>query len=221
MKKFAAIIFDLDGVLVDSEPLHNKAWDTLFDELGLKDHLKINPADYIGFSDQYFLTEVFKKHNVPFTPEDLGQRKLNYLLRYLREHRPIFAELHSLVPDLAARYALGVASSSSHRVIDVVMDISGLGPHFQAIVGGDDIRRLKPDPEIYFTAARKLALRPSQCCAIEDSPVGIQAAKMAGMACIGLTSTLPAAELERADLIARNFGEVRAILLGDQVPVTK
>ena len=213
MKQFAAIIFDLDGVLVDSEPLHNKAWDTLFEELGLKASLRIDPADYIGYSDRYFLAEVLKKHSVPFTPEDLGQRKLDYLLCYLREHRPVFTELHTLVPELAARYALAVASSSSHRVIDAVMDISGLRPHFQAIVGGEDIRRLKPDPEIYFTAARKLALRPSQCCAIEDSPVGIQAAKMAGMGCIGLTSTLPPEQLQQADFIARDFGEVRAILL--------
>ena len=121
--------------------------------------------------------------------------------------------MHVLVPELAKRYTLAVATSSSHHVADVVMEISGLGPQFSLIVAREDVRFPKPDPEIYFTTARKLGVRPSACCVIEDSIHGIQAAKMAGMTAIGLTSSLPPEKLNRADLIARNYDDVRRMLL--------
>jgi HAD superfamily hydrolase (TIGR01509 family) len=125
----------------------------------------------------------------------------------------VFKELHLLVPELAKHYKLAIASSNFRSVIDVVMEITGLRPHFNVIVGYEDIRFTKPDPEIYFTAAQRLGLRPSQCCVIEDAAMGVQAAKMAGMTCIGLTSSLPPDKLSRADFIARNYDDVRRILL--------
>lgn len=211
MKQFAAVIFDMDGVIVDSEDLHIRAWETLFEEIGLKHRLKLRLADYYGVSDKVFLRDLIQHHNLPYELEELNGRKLAFLLRYLRETRPIFRELHHLVPDLAGRCPLGIASLSSHRVIDVVMEISGLRPHFKVIVGAEDIRYPKPDPEIYFTAARKLGVKPSTCCVVEDSPVGIQAAKMAGMTCIGLTTGQPPEKLKRADFLACDHGELRRL----------
>ena len=93
------------------------------------------------------------------------------------------------------------------------MEISRLRPYFSAIVGHEDIRFVKPDPEVYFTAAKRLGVRPSACIVIEDAVAGIQAAKMAGMKCIGLASSLPPEKLKRADFIARNYDEVRLLLL--------
>jgi HAD superfamily hydrolase (TIGR01509 family) len=212
-KQFQAVIFDMDGVIVDSEPLHQKAFEALFEELGRKHDHGITFPDYYGRSDKALLTDFLQKHKVPHALEDLTQRKLKIFLQFLREHRPVFQELHELVPALEKRYALAIASSSSHRVIDVVMEISGLRPHFKAIVGFEDIRFAKPDPEIYFTAAKRLGVRPSQCCVIEDAAMGVQAAKMAGMTCIGLTTSLPAEKLARADHIAENFHDVRRLLL--------
>jgi len=213
MKRFSAIIFDMDGVIVDSEPLHQKAFETLFEELGRKHDHGIVFHEYYGRSDKVLLKDFIEKHNVPFELEDLTQRKLKYFVRYLRERRPVFKELHSLVPELARHYKLAIASSNFRSVIDVVMEISGLRPHFNVIVGYEDIRFTKPDPEIYFTAAKRLAVRPSQCCVIEDAAMGVQAAKMAGMTCIGLTSSLPPEKLQQADFIARNYADIRQYLL--------
>ena len=213
MKKFSAIIFDMDGVIVDSEPLHQQAFETLFEELGRKHDHGIVFHEYFGRSDGALLRDFIGKHKLPHELEDLTARKLKYFLGYLRERRPVFKELHVLVPELAKRYKLGVATSSSHHAADVVMEISGLGSHFSLIVAREDVRFPKPDPEIYFTTARKLGVRPSACCVIEDSSHGIQAAKMAGMTCIGLTSSLPPEKLRRADLIARNYDDVRKLLL--------
>jgi len=213
MKRFAAIIFDMDGVIVDSEPLHQKAFERLFEELGKKHDHGIIFHEYYGRSDGVLLKDFIERNEVPFELEDLTQRKLKYFLQYLRERRPVFKELHSLVPELAKRYKLAVASSNFRHIIDVVMEISGLRSHFNVIVGYEDIRFTKPDPEIYFTAAKRLGVRPSQCCVVEDAALGVQAAKMAGMTCIGLATSLPAEKLQRADFVAKNFAEVRAILL--------
>jgi beta-phosphoglucomutase len=217
MKKFSAIIFDMDGVIVDSEPLHQKAFEALFEELGKKHDHGIVFHEYYGRSDRALLKDFIEKNKLPHELADLGERKLKYFLQYLRERRPIFHELHDLLPDLKKRYKLGVASSSSHRVIDVVMEISGLRPHFDTIVGFEDIRFTKPDPEIYFAAAKRLHVPPSACCVIEDAALGIQAGKMAGMTCIGLTTSLPVEALQaaRADHIAANHSEIRRLLLPD------
>ena len=213
MKKFSAIIFDMDGVIVDSEPLHQRAFEDLFAELGRKHDHGVVFSEHIGLSDGTTLRAFLQKTGLKHDLADLNKRKMNYFLRYLREHRPIFKELHELIPTLAKRYKLGVATSSPHHVVDVVMEISGLGPHFTALVAREDIRFPKPDPEIYFTTARKLGVRPSTCCVIEDSSHGVQAAKMAGMTCIGLTTSLTPEQLKRADLVARNYEDVRKLLL--------
>jgi beta-phosphoglucomutase len=213
MKNFSAIIFDMDGVIVDSEPLHQKAFEMLFEELGKKHDHGIVFHEYYGRSDGALLRDFIARNKVPCELEDLTQRKLKYFLKYLREHRPIFKELHQLVPELAKHYKLGIASSNFRHVIDVVMEISGLRQHFNVIVGFEDIRFTKPDPEIYFTAAKLLNARPSQCCVIEDAALGVQAAKMAGMTCIGLTTSLSPEQLSRADHIARDYEDVRKLLL--------
>jgi len=213
MKRFSAIIFDMDGVIVDSEPLHQKAFEALFEELGKKhDHGIVFP-EYYGRSDGALLRDFIQRHKLPHEMEDLSARKLKYFLGYLRERRPVFKELQVLVPELAKRYQLAVATSSTHHVADVVMEISGLGPHFKLIVAREDVRFPKPDPEVYFTAAKRLGVRPSTCCVIEDTSLGVQAAKMAGMTCIGLTSSLPPEKLSRADHVARNYEDVRKLLL--------
>ena len=213
MKKISAVIFDLDGVIVDSEPLHQKAFEDLFAELGRKHDHGIVFSEHVGLSDHSTLRAFLKKTGLQHELEDLNKRKMNYFLRYLRQHRPIFKELHSLIPELARRYQLGVATSSPHQVAEVVMEISGLKSHFQVIIAREDIRFPKPDPEIYFTAARRIGVRPSTCCVIEDSLPGIQAAKMAGMTVVGLTTTHPPEKLKQADLIARTYEDVRKLLL--------
>ena len=216
MKKqtaFRAVIFDMDGVLIDSEPLHAQAWEALFADLGhAHDHGMVY-RDYIGIADTVFLRDFLTKHHRPESPAELHSRKLQHLYRLIRHHRPIYAELHELVPALAQQYRLAVASSSNQEVIDVVLEVAGLTQYFPTTVGGDAVQHHKPDPEVYFTTARKLGLLPDQCCAIEDSPAGIQAAKTAGLTVIGLTTGQTVAQLRHADHVAQNFAEVRRLLL--------
>ena len=213
MKTFSAIIFDMDGVLVDTEPLHDQAWQALFAELGHAYDHGIVFNDYIGRSDRILLRDLIARHQLPHTADELIQRKLRHLLKLLRLHRIEFRGLNDLLPPLAARYKLGIATSAMHVAIDVVMEVTGLRPHFQAIVGREDVQTAKPAPDVYLAVATRLGVAPSDCCAIEDSPAGIEAAKAAGMTVIGLTTSLPPEKLSRADHIARSHSEIGQFLL--------
>ena len=213
LNRFAAVIFDMDGVLVDTEPLHDRAWGILFAELGHAHDHGIVFADYIGRSDRVLLRDLITRHRLPHDADELIQRKLRHLLHLIREHHIEFRELHKLLPQLAAHYKLGLATSASHVAIDVVMEVTGFGPHFQTLVGREDVPAAKPDPSVYLVAAQRLGVEPVRCYAIEDSPPGIEAAKAAGMTVIGLATSLPPEKLQHADLIARNHAELRAILL--------
>ncbi len=212
-QSFAGIIFDMDGVIIDSEPLHVEAWETLFAELGHAQDHGINCRGYVGVADAVLLRDFLTNHPQSEPPSALHSRKLQYLNRLIRQHRPIYQELYELVPSLAQKYQLAVASSSNQIVIDVVLDVAGLTQYFPVTVGGDAVQNHKPDPEVYLTATRKLGLAPGQCCAIEDSPAGIAAAKAAGLTAIGLTTSLPAEQLHQADYIAQNHTEIRRLLL--------
>lgn len=213
MKQFSAIIFDMDGVLVNSEPLHDKAWNTLFAELGHAHDHGIVFTDYVGRSDRVLLRDLIARHQLPHTTDELIQRKLHHLLKLLREHQIEFRDLRDLLPQLAARYKLGLATSAPHIAVDVVMEVTGLRSYFQAIVGREDVQIAKPDPAVYVTAAQRLGVAPVDCCAIEDTPVGIESAKAAGMTVIGLATSLPVVKLSRADHLAHNHAELRLLLL--------
>ena len=213
LPSFRAIIFDMDGVLIDSEPLHAQAWEALFADLGYAHDHGMTYRDYIGVADAVFLRDFLAKHHRAESPAELHSRKLQHLYRLIRQHRPIYQELHELVPALAQRYQLAVASSSNQEVIDVVLDVAGLAQYFQVTVGGDAVRKPKPDPEVYLTATSRLGLLPGQCCAIEDSPTGVQSATAAGLTVIGLATGQTPAQLRQADHIARNYADVRRLLL--------
>ena len=211
--RFAAIIFDLDGVLIDSEPLHAQAWDALFADLGLARTHGMNYQNYIGIADSVFLRDFLAKHPRPEAPAELHYRKLQHLYRLIRQHRPIDRQLADFIPTLARHYPLAIASSSRQEVINVVLEVAGLTQYFKVTVGGDAVQHLKPDPEVYLTAAGRLGVPPGQCCAIEDSPPGITAAKRAGLTVIGLTTGQTAAQLHQADQLAADFTAIRKLLL--------
>jgi HAD superfamily hydrolase (TIGR01509 family) len=212
-KRFAAIIFDMDGVLIDSEPLHAQAWEALFADIGLARTHGMNYRNYIGIADSIFLRDFLAKHHRPESPAELHHQKLQHLYRLIRQHRPIDPQLPELIPALARHYPLAIASSSRQEVINVVLEVAGLTQYFKVTIGGDAVQQLKPHPEVYLTAARRLGLPPGNCCAIEDSPPGIAAAKAAGMTVIGITTGQTAAQLHQADHIVADFTAIRQFFL--------
>lgn len=203
----------MDGVLIDSEPLHAQAWEALFADIGLARIHGMNYRNYIGIADSIFLRDFLAKHPRPESPAELHYRKLQHLYRLIRQHRPIDLQLPELIPALARHYPLAIASSSRQEVINVVLEVAGLTQYFKVTIGGDAVQQLKPHPEVYLTAVRRLGLPPGNCCAIEDSPPGIAAAKAAGMTVIGITTGQTAAQLHQADHVVADFTAIRKLLL--------
>lgn len=212
MPGFKAVIFDLDGVIVNSEPHHEHAFRLVFDELGYGESHGLHFPDYIGRSDNTVWHDFIAKHQPPFSLEELAARKQARVLDLMRAAQPIFDGLPELVAKLAARVPLAVASGSQHPVIEDVLAMKALRPYFSAVVSFTDVKRGKPAPDIFLRAAELLAVPPSACWVIEDSKPGIAAALAAGMRVIAIANTHPAHELRDATRVARTYEEIERML---------
>jgi len=208
-----AILFDLDGVIVDSEPKHIAAFDEIFLEiLGGRPH-GMDLHSYIGRSDQAVWTDFIARHQPPHDPAHLTSWKQDHYLEILRREQPIYPAIPALVRNLAARHPLAVASGSVHRIIAEVLALQDLRRHFSAIASVEDVGIPKPAPDVFLHAARLLGVEPAGCWVIEDSAAGVAAARAAGMRVIGITNTLPAEKLQDATAVISDYDALRRLLL--------
>jgi HAD superfamily hydrolase (TIGR01509 family) len=209
-----AIIFDMDGVIVDSEPRHERAFREVFQEMGYGETHGMHFPDYYGRSDRALWIDFIAKHRPPQTLEMLSAWKQERFLELIRQEQPIFNGLPELLEKLAPRYQLAVASGSFHPVIDEVLALQNLRRFFPVVVSVQDVPRGKPAPDVFLRAAALLSMEPNQCGVIEDSAAGVDAALAAGMSVIAITNTLPVEQLARATKVVRTFAEIEAALLG-------
>lgn len=213
MKTIQAVLFDMDGVIVDSEPHHERAFLQVFDEIGYGQTHGIRFADFIGRSDMTVWHEFMARHRPPFDLADLASLKQRRVLELMRAAEPIFDGLPDLVRKLAPRYPLAVASGSQHPVIEAVLAMKGLRPFFSTVVSYTDVQHGKPAPDIFLRAAELLNVPPQRCCVIEDSRPGVAAGVAAGMQVIAITNTHPAAELKAAHHVVSTYEEIEQCLL--------
>jgi len=208
-----AIIFDMDGVIVDSEPLHELAFRQIFDAMGYGETHGMDFTAYLGRSDRALWVDFVAKHAPPQPLEELLAWKQRHFIEILRDRRPIFGPVPALVEELSARWPLAVASGSLHPVIDEVLALRGLRRFFPVVVSVQDVARGKPAPDVFLRAAALLGQPPGACVVLEDSAAGVTAAQAAGMRVIAITNTLPAAQLGHADAVVDSYAAVRARLL--------
>ena len=187
-----AVIFDMDGVIIDSEPLHSRLETQIFDELGIT----VSPGEhqsYLGTSSTRMFTEIKERHHLPQSVPALVENERRRFLELLTTQGvPLISGIHPLLHRLAAAgFKLALASSAPHEQIDAVMEIGALAPFFPVRVSGDDVPMSKPHPEIFLRAAAALRARPEHCWVIEDSEAGVLAAERAGMRCIALLPAAP------------------------------
>jgi HAD superfamily hydrolase (TIGR01509 family) len=213
MKNYKAIIFDMDGVIIDSEPLHELAYVELFNELGYGENHGINFDDYLGRTDKALIEDFVAKHKPSFTVETLSNLKRDRFLNIMKREEPIFEDLPQLVERLAKNYRLAVASGSLHPVIDAVLALKNLRQHFEITVSSSDVARGKPAPDIFLHTAKRLGLAPTDCCVIEDSGAGVCAARAAGIDVIAITNSLPRARLCEATWVVDDYEEIDEMLL--------
>jgi HAD superfamily hydrolase (TIGR01549 family) len=212
VRSLQAIIFDMDGVIVDSEPLHERAFLDIFDELGFGRRHGIHFPDYYGKSDRTVWTDFIARHGSPRSFEELLEWKRRRFSALLQAHQPIFDGLPDLVARLAPRYALAIASGSEHPVIDEVLALKKLRSYFEVVVSSQDVARGKPAPDIFLRAAELLGVDPAACCVIEDSTAGVAGALAAGMQVIGITNSLPPEKLVGATQVVSSYEEIERLL---------
>jgi len=218
MKRFDGVIFDMDGVIVDSEPWHERAFREIFHELGYGETHGIDFRAYIGRSDRALWLDFIEKHSPPHPIEELLAAKQNRLISILRREQPIFEGLPDLLARLAPHYPLAVASGSNHPVIDEVLAMKGLRRFFTVVASTQDVGKSKPAPDVFLQAAKLLGVPPAGCCVVEDSAAGVTAARAAGMEVIAITNSLPREQLARATHVVDTYEEIERLLLPDAAP---
>ena len=214
MAPVAAIIFDMDGVIVDSEPLHEQALAETLARIGFPTTPGMQIADYIGRSDQDFWKDFVARFRPAQTLAELVRLKRDRVVELVHEHQPLFEGLPELVAALASRWPLALASGSERPVIEAVLNIEGLRQHFRVVVSSSEVRHGKPAPDVFLLTAQRLGVAPEACVVIEDSKPGVAAALAAGMRVVAVTNTHAAEELGHATWIAGSCAEV-GVLLGD------
>lgn len=207
-----ALIFDLDGVLVDSEPLHQRAKELAFAEFGIV--LPQSVYDEIkGRPDEVTVREILDARGAPHLFAEVTQRKRAFF-------QTIEHELHE-VPGAVdfirwarPRFRIALATSSKPNNRELAFRVLGVGEHFESVVDAGRHQRPKPDPQVFQVALADLGLAPKDCWIIEDSINGVKAAKAAGCVTVGITTTFERAKLltAGADFVVDSFGELRDAL---------
>jgi HAD superfamily hydrolase (TIGR01509 family) len=180
-----AVVFDLDGVLLDSEQVWDEVRDELVKERGGRWHDRAQ-TEMMGMSSIEWSRYMHDELGVPDPPREISADVVRRLEEVYRKRLPLIDGAHEAVERLAARWPLGLASSSNREVIDLVLDLSGLARFFRVTVSSEEVPRGKPEPDVYLEAARGLGVPPERCAAVEDSHNGIRSAKAAGMRVIAI-----------------------------------
>jgi HAD superfamily hydrolase (TIGR01509 family) len=208
-----AVIFDMDGVIVDSEPRHETAFLQVVRDIGYGDRLNLQFDDFIGRSDHELWQAFIKTHQPPHSIEELLELKRQHVIEIIRREQPLFNGLTALVERIASLYRLGVASGSERLVVEEVLALEGLRKFFRAAVTASDVKHGKPAPDIFLKTAELLEVAPADCWVIEDSKPGIAAGLSAGMRVIAITNTYPAAELSHATHVVDTYTEIERLLM--------
>jgi HAD superfamily hydrolase (TIGR01509 family) len=206
---FQAVIFDMDGVIVDTEPLHKKTERVTLSPFGIT--LTDGELDsYMGTEARLLMTRFIERFHLNVTFDDLYASYKSNLIRLFGEGVPPVPGAFSLIRALSsAGVPIAVGSSSHRNLVELVLSQTGLADRFTAVVSGDDASRSKPHPDIFLEAARRLGVLPGRCVVIEDSTNGVAAAKAAGMFCVGFRNpNSTGQDLTPADWVVRSMDEI-------------
>jgi HAD superfamily hydrolase (TIGR01509 family) len=204
-----AVIFDMDGVLVDSEAVIAQAACAMFRELGVT----VQPSDFvpfIGAGEYRYVGGVAEKYGVKYDPERAKDRTYGLYLELAPRYLKAFPGARELVAACRAQGWPCAVASSAHKIkVDANLHALALPPGIlQTVLTAEDVPRPKPAPDLFLKAAERLGVAPSECTVIEDAVNGVVAAKAAGMRCVAVTSSFPADKLALADCVRPSIAEV-------------
>jgi HAD superfamily hydrolase (TIGR01509 family) len=205
-----AVVFDLDGVLLDSEQVWDGVREQLARDRGGRWHANAQ-REMMGMSSIEWSRYMHDELGLGEPPDEISAEVVRRMEQAYRERLPLIDGGREAVERLAARWPLGLASSSNRELIDLALELTGLARLFRVTVSSEEVARGKPAPDVYLEAARRLAVKPGRCVAIEDSRNGIRAAKAAGMRAVAIPNPhFPPddATLELADVTLTSLAEL-------------
>ena len=205
-----AVVFDFDGVLADSEPLHLSACQEVFATVGIELTREDYLANYLGYDDREMFRKLGERQRWPFTEERVSaliEAKAAIFDEVVARTDVLFPDAAACIEALGRDFPLGIASGALRNEIEMILARAGLRHHFRFIVASGDTPNSKPWPDPYVLAARLHGVAASECVAIEDSRWGIESAKTAGFKCVGITTSYPAAQLREADRVIGSLAE--------------
>jgi beta-phosphoglucomutase len=218
MATLTALIFDFDGVIADTEPLHFAGFRHTLAEIGISLTESDYYANYLGYDDRGCFIAALTAHQRPTDPAALAQlmqRKSHAYLESVKDHLAIFPGVREFVREAAA-YPLAIASGALRHEIEVILERAGLRKEFLHITSAEDVTKGKPDPQPFLHAlnalnrqCREQAITAGSCLVIEDSIPGIRSAKTAGMKVLAVANTHTIQDLHEAHAVTKSLSQVR------------
>ena len=216
-----AIIFDFDGVIADTEPLHLRAFQLTLMDNGIELSEKEYFAKYLAYDDKTLFKELFKDRKIEHDESkiaDFMNQKTRHFENVLKGNIIILEGVPEFISRIKDRYPLSIGSGALRAEIVEILEYAGLREHFNVIVSADDTKMCKPDPEVYLKVLNDLnnldsvseEILATECLVIEDSTSGIRAAHLAGMKCLAITNSYSAKELGDAEVIVDSLSGVSA-----------
>ncbi len=217
-----AFIFDMDGTIVDNMSFHTRAWVTFFANHGQDVDVERFFRDTAGRQGHEIIRTYLGDHLSDVETDALIREKESvYRALYQAHQAPVKGFEALLAHAKSRRIALVVGTAAPSENIAFTLDGLDLRRHFDAIVGAADVKRGKPHPDVFLMAAKRVGALPENCIVFEDAPLGVEAARRAGMRAVVLTTTLPAsafAEFDNVICIAPDFGAMSSKLFADVAP---
>jgi HAD superfamily hydrolase (TIGR01509 family) len=210
-----AVVFDLDGLLLDTEEIWDEARRQIADERGGRWREDAQRA-MMGMSSPEWSQYMHEEIGVPDSPEQITAEVVRRLEELYRKRLPLIPGALDAVRRLAAHRPLAIASSSNRPLIDLFLELTGTAVLFRATVSSEEVERGKPAPDVYLEAARRLGVDPTRCAAIEDSENGIRSAAAAGMKVIAIPNAVfpPGDEaLSLADVVVASLEQLQPALI--------
>lgn len=215
-RNIQAIIFDLDGVLVDSEPL----WERMLKEYFKQNNIVI-PGDFTAFTNRHFrgagqpaiIKYIKKRFKLQESLKKINSDRMKIIERLFKERLRLFPNARKVIEILQKEYPLAIASSAPKKTVTIALKKLKITSYISVLIHGEHVSRQKPHPQIFLKAAKQLGVPPSRCLVIEDSLTGVIAAKKARMRCVLFkTSYSTKAQIAKADYVVQRLSEIPSLV---------
>lgn len=212
-----AILFDMNGIIVDDEHIHERAFRETVKSHGIDLTHKKYLECCAGKTDTDGYEAIAKHFSQELLINKLLIEKKQTYLKLFPKNKKSYDGVLELIKTLSKDYILALTSSSSRAEVDLITKEFGVEIYFETTVSADDVMKGKPDPEPYLITAKRIGLSPKECCVIEDSKSGVLSAKNAGCYCIGVTTTHDKKDLITSDIIVESFSQINKNMIKNLV----